>query len=134
MVYSRYYKNRRLHHHFRYRASSAAVVAGRDQASIGLQIGFGARCRRYPSLDEIGPNNQHADRLYAISAIEKKWRACYAYKGNGSNGGQPVNGVAEKNSLRSGEPECWNEDIASNASYEAFQVIVETIKGYVAVM
>jgi hypothetical protein len=68
-------------------------------------------------LDEIGPNNQHADRLYAISAIGKKWRACYGYKGNGSNGGQPVTGVAEKNSFRSGEPECWNDDITSNASY-----------------
>jgi hypothetical protein len=32
-------------------------------------------------LDEIGPNNQHADRLYAISAIGKRWRACYALKG-----------------------------------------------------
>ena len=134
MVYSRYYKNRRLHHHFRYRQllllveikppSDFKLDSGRDAAVIQV----------IQRLDEIGPNNQHADRLYAISAIGKKWRACYAYKGNGSNGGQPVNGVAEKNSLRSGEPECWNEDIASNPSYEAFQGIVETIKGYVAVM
>ena len=102
--------------------SDFKLDSGRDAAVIQI----------IQRLDEIGPNNQHADRLYAISAIGKKWRACYAYKGNGSNGGQPVKGVAEKNSLRSGEPECWNEDITLNASYEAFQGIVETIKGYVA--
>jgi hypothetical protein len=50
---------------------------------------------------EIGPNNQHIDRLYAISAIGKRWRACYALKGNGSKGGQPV---AEVYSLRSAKP------------------------------
>ena len=83
-------------------------------------------------LDEIGPNNQHADRLYAISAIGKRWRACYALKGNGSKGGQPVKGVAEANSLRSAKPECWNADITSNASWAALQSIVETIKGCVA--
>jgi len=83
-------------------------------------------------LDEIGPNNQHSDRLYAISAIGKRWRACYALKGNGSKGGQPVKGVAEANSLRSSNPGCWNPDITSNASWAALQSIVETIKGYVA--
>jgi len=72
-------------------------------------------------ISEIGPNNQHADRLYAISAIGKKWRACYSFKGNGSKGGQPVKGVAEDNSLRSPEPQCWNADITSNDSYVAFQ-------------
>ena len=61
-------------------------------------------------LDEIGPNNQHADRLYAISAIGKRWRACYAFKGKGSKGGQPVKGVAESNSFRSANPKCWNAD------------------------
>jgi hypothetical protein len=83
-------------------------------------------------LDEIGPNNLHADRLYAISAIGKRWRACYAFKGKGSKGGQPVKGVAEANSLRSAHPECWNPDITSDASWAALQSIVETIKGYVA--
>jgi len=83
-------------------------------------------------LDDIGPNNEHAERLYAISAIGKKWRACYAKKGNGSTGAQPVKGVAAENSLKLSRPQCWNEDITSNASYEAFQGIVETIKGYVA--
>jgi hypothetical protein len=83
-------------------------------------------------LDEIGPNNQHSDRLYAISAIGKRWRACYALKGNGSKGGQPVKGVAEVNSLRSAKPDCWNPDITSNASWAALRSIVETIKSYVA--
>ena len=83
-------------------------------------------------LDEIGPNNQHADRLYAISAIGKRWRACYALKGNGSEGSKPVRGVAEVNSLMSAKPECWNADITSNASWAALQSIVETIKDYVA--
>ena len=82
-------------------------------------------------LDEIGPNNQHADRLYAISAVGKKWRACYALKGNGSKCGQPVRGVAEASSLRSAKPECWNADITSDDSWAALQTIVETIKGYV---
>jgi hypothetical protein len=83
-------------------------------------------------LDEIGPTNQHADRLYAISAVGKRWRACYALKGKGSNGGRPVKGIAEVNSLQSGKRECWNADITSNASWAALQSIVETIKGYVA--
>jgi hypothetical protein len=72
-------------------------------------------------LDEIGPTNQHADRLYAISAIGKRWRACYALKGNGSNGGRPVKGVAEVNSLKSTKPECWNADITLNTSWAALQ-------------
>ena len=83
-------------------------------------------------LDEIGPKNLHADRLYAISAIGKRWRACYALKGNSSQGGQPVKGVAKRNSLSSAHPECWNPDITSEASWKAFQGIVDTIKGYVA--
>jgi Ubiquitin family len=83
-------------------------------------------------LDEIGPTNQYTPRLYAISAIGKRWRACYASMGNGSTGGQPVRGVAEVNSLRSPRPECWNPDITSDASWEALQSIVETIKSYVA--
>jgi hypothetical protein len=83
-------------------------------------------------LDEIGPNNLHADRLYAISAIGKRWRACYALKGKSSKGGQPVKGIAEANSLRSAHSECWNPDITSDASWAALQSIVETIKGYVA--
>ena len=76
-------------------------------------------------LDEIGPNNQYADRLYAISAIGKRWTACYALQGDGSRSGQPAN-------LRSADPECWNPDITSDASWTALQSVVETIKGYVA--
>ena len=83
-------------------------------------------------LDEIGPINQHTDRLYAISAIGKRWRGCYALKGKGSKGGQPVKGVAEENSLRTAKPESWNADVTSNASWVALQSIVEMIKGYVA--
>jgi len=83
-------------------------------------------------LDDIGPNNQHAERLYAISMIGKRWRACYAFRGNSSHGGRSVRGIAERSSLRSAKPECWNADITSNASWAALQSIVETIKGYVA--
>jgi hypothetical protein len=83
-------------------------------------------------LHEIGPNNQHADQLYAISAIGKRWRACYTLKGTDSTGCQPVKGVAAVNSLKSDCPECWNPDITSDTSWVALQSIVETIKGYVA--
>jgi hypothetical protein len=81
-------------------------------------------------LDEIGPINQDVQRLYAISAIGKNWRAGYVTKGNGSRGGQPVKGVAELNSLRSSDARCWNQDITSDASYDALQSIVDTIKNY----
>jgi len=82
-------------------------------------------------LDEIGPTNQHADQLYAISAIGKKWRACYALKGKGSEGGQSVKGVAKSDeSLRSSSRDCWNPDITSDDSWAALQSIVERIKGY----
>jgi hypothetical protein len=37
-------------------------------------------------LDEIGPTNQDLERLYAISAIGKRWRACYTSKGKCSKG------------------------------------------------
>lgn len=83
-------------------------------------------------LDEIGPNNLYADHLYAISAIGKRWRACYTLKGEGSKSGQPVKGIATKNSLTSTHMECWNPDITSDTSWAALQSIVETIKGYVA--
>ena len=82
-------------------------------------------------LDEIGPTN-HLDRLYAISAVGKNWRACYALKGKDSKDGQPVQGVANTASLRSADPDCWNPDITSDESFTALQGIVETIKGYVA--
>ena len=82
-------------------------------------------------LDEIGPTNLHADRLYAISAIGKRWRACYALRSSDGENGQPVEGVAEKTSLLSARPECWNPDITSDASWEALQGIVQQIKGYV---
>lgn len=83
-------------------------------------------------LDEIGPNNLYADRLYVISAIGKRWRACYTLKGKNIEGGWPVKGLAVKNSLSSTDSKCWNPDITSNTSYVALQNIVETIKGYVA--
>jgi hypothetical protein len=79
-------------------------------------------------LDDVGPKNLHADRLYAISAIGKRWRACYALIGSG--GGLPAKGIA-KTSLQSRQ-ECWNPDITSDTSWVAFQSIVETVKGYVA--
>jgi len=40
-------------------------------------------------LDVIGPTNPHP-RLYAISAVGKRWRVSYVAKGEGSKGGQPV--------------------------------------------
>jgi hypothetical protein len=81
-------------------------------------------------LDEIGPTNQYVDRLYAISAIGKRWRACYASRGMSSQNGQPVQGIAEVSSLRSANANCWNPDITSDASFNALENIVETIKGY----
>ena len=57
-------------------------------------------------LDEIGAKQSaYADWLYAISAIGKRWRACYTLKGKGSKG------VTKVNSLRSANQECWNPDI-----------------------
>jgi hypothetical protein len=82
-------------------------------------------------LDKIGPDNQHADRLYAISVVGKKWRACYTLKGKGSKDARPVEGVAELNNLRSFASNCWNPDITSDTSWAALRGIVETIKGYV---
>jgi hypothetical protein len=69
-------------------------------------------------LDEIG-QNIHADGLYAISAIGKRWRACHTLRGDGCAGAKPVEGIAEKNSLESSEPTCWNPDITSDASWAA---------------
>jgi hypothetical protein len=83
-------------------------------------------------VDEVGPKNQHADRLYAISAIGKKWRACYTPKGKDSTDGQVVNGVGAVTSLESNDAECWNPDITSDDSWVALQSIVETVKGYVS--
>jgi hypothetical protein len=83
-------------------------------------------------FDEIGPTNLHADRLYAISAVGKRWRACFTSKGKNSEGGRFVKGVAAKNSLQSAHPDCWNPDITSDASWAALQSIVDTIKSYVA--
>jgi hypothetical protein len=83
-------------------------------------------------LDEIGPTNKHVERIYAISAIGKKWRACSVLKGEDSKSGQPVRGVAKTASLGSADPDCWNPDITSDESFTALQGIVETIKGYVA--
>ncbi|KAH9166324.1 hypothetical protein EDB89DRAFT_222314 [Lactarius sanguifluus] len=81
-------------------------------------------------FDEVGPSNGHAERLYAISAIGERWRAGYVTKGNGSEGGHPVKGIAEVNSLKSAGPNCWNPDVTSDASWSALQKIVDTIKGY----
>jgi len=82
-------------------------------------------------LNDIGPTNQHVERLYAISAIGKRWRACYVKKGKGSESGQPVTGVAAVDSLQSARIDCWNPDITSDSSYTALQSIVDTIKGYI---
>ena len=81
-------------------------------------------------LDVVGPTNQQAERLYAISVVGKRWRASYVAKGKGSKGGRAVKGIAAVNSLRSADPGCWNSDITSEASWEALKSIVETIKGY----
>jgi ubiquitin len=81
-------------------------------------------------LDEVGPKSP--DQLYVISAIGKKWRACYASEGEGSKYRRSVKGIAEVNSLVSAKPDCWNPDITSDASWEALRSIVETIKGYIA--
>ncbi|KAH9072103.1 hypothetical protein EDB83DRAFT_2361199 [Lactarius deliciosus] len=83
-------------------------------------------------FDELGPTNQRVERLYAISAIGKRWRAGYATKGMGSKGAQPVRGVASVNSLKSAGPDCWNPDITSNDSWVLLKSIVDTIKGYVS--
>ncbi|KAH8977534.1 hypothetical protein EDB86DRAFT_3002938 [Lactarius hatsudake] len=85
-------------------------------------------------LDEVGPTNQYVERLYAISAIRKRWRAGYTTKGKGSKGAQPVRGVASVNSLKSAGPDCWNPDITSNDSWALLKSIVDTIKGYVTPM
>lgn len=99
------------------------------QSHSGRDIAITQAIRR---LDEVGPENQHADRLYVISAIGKGWRAGYTLEGNGSEAGQPVKDVAEADSLSSANPECWNPDITSDASWVVLKSIVETIKGYVA--
>jgi hypothetical protein len=83
-------------------------------------------------LDAVGPTNLHTDRLYAISAIGKMWRACYTLKGKGSECGQPVNPVAEEGSLRSADRACWSPDVTSDTSWADFESIVKTIKGYVS--
>ena len=82
-------------------------------------------------LDAVGPTNQQVDKLFAISALGRRWRACYALRGHNSVGGQPVKGIAERSSLRSSSPECWNPDIMSPASWRAFQKIANIIKAYV---
>jgi hypothetical protein len=81
-------------------------------------------------LDMIGPDNQHAERLYAISAFGKRWRAMYIAKGKGSKGGRAVKDIGAVASYSSSDPDCWNPDITSDASYEALHRIVDTIKGY----
>ena len=53
-------------------------------------------------------------------------------EGEWQQGGHPVKGVAEVNSLTSASQTCWNPDITSNASWAALHTIVKTIKGYVA--
>jgi len=102
-------------------------------SDFGFQSGRnGAVLKAFNFLDDIGPNNQHADRLYAISAIGKRWRACYTLKGKNSESGRFVTGVTTKSSLRSPRPEYWNPDITSEGSWEALKGIVDTIKGQVS--
>ena len=81
-------------------------------------------------LDEVGPHNVYP-RLYAISAIGKRWMACYSVGSNGSRRGRSVRGIAEESSLRSARAECWNPDVTSDVSWEALRRIVETIRSYV---
>ena len=76
--------------------------------------------------------NQYADRLYAISVVGKRWRACYTLMGHGEEAGRPVKGIVTPNSYKSFRRECWNPDITSDTSWVALQGIVKTIKGYVA--
>ena len=82
-------------------------------------------------FDIIGPDNQHAERLHAISAFGKRWRASYIAKGKGSKGGRAVKDIGTVTSYSSSDPDCWNPDITSDASYEALHKIVDTIKGYI---
>jgi hypothetical protein len=93
--------------------------SGRQAAAVQISQRF----------DEIGPDNQHAGQLYAISAFGKKWKASYVVKGEGSKDGRPVRGVTESNSFRSFDRNCWNPDITSEASWQALGRIVEEIKG-----
>ncbi|KAH9072092.1 hypothetical protein EDB83DRAFT_2361116 [Lactarius deliciosus] len=81
-------------------------------------------------FDEVGPTNKHAERLYGISAIGKRWRAGYVTKGNGSEGGggHPVRGVAEVDSLTSADPNCWNPNVTSDASWSALQKSLTRLK------
>ncbi|KAI0288167.1 hypothetical protein BC826DRAFT_1107876 [Russula brevipes] len=48
-----------------------------------------------------------------------------------SENAQPVRGIAEVTSLRSANANCWNPDITSNASFNALENIIKTIKGYI---
>lgn len=84
-------------------------------------------------LDEVGPTNTHIDRLYAISALGKKWRACYALKGTGSSSGRSVAIAGCPNSLSGHDVENWADDITSQDSFDAMEKIVTTIKGYLAI-
>jgi len=116
----------------RHRRHPLLLVEIKAPSEFKLDSGRHAAIAQIPErLDELGPQNQHVDRLYAISAVGKKWRACYTLKGKGSDGAQPVTGVAESSSLRDFDPNCWNPDITSGASWAALMGIVETIKGYV---
>lgn len=117
----------------RHRQQPLLLIEIKPPSDFQLDSGRGSAIAQViVRLDDLGPTNQHAPRLYAISAIGKRWRACYTLQGRVSRGGQVVMGVAATDSLRSAGQECWNPDITSDASYAAFQGIVETIKGYVA--
>jgi hypothetical protein len=45
--------------------------------------------------DEIEPTNQHAEKLYGIMIIEKRWRAVYVEKGKRTDEGIPVKGIIQ---------------------------------------
>jgi len=79
-------------------------------------------------LDEVGPTNDYIDRMYAMSVIGNRWRACHIPRGSGSRGGQPVRQVAQKSSLRSADVECWNPDITSDASWALLKGIFDKLK------
>ncbi|KAH8993614.1 ubiquitin-related domain-containing protein [Lactarius hatsudake] len=80
----------------------------------------------------LPPGLRTGKRLYAISAIGKRWRAVYVVKGHGCEGGHPVKGVAKVSSMKSAGPNCWNPDVTSDASWSALRDIVDIIKGYMA--
>jgi hypothetical protein len=57
-------------------------------------------------LNEIGPTNQYAERLYDISVIGKRWRTVYVVseKGKRADEGLAFKGITQVSVLKSGNP------------------------------